>query len=198
MIPRKAKTYRVSRKTLWEAGPPRSIVGVASELIPRTGLSALQAANLVAPVADRLWIMLHACGLQARKCLVFARICALRTLRLWTGPYPEHVARYLRTGKRALLPEAREAVLPLIGDAESAARWAIVVPLIDFDRIDLKIGRWAKVSPASRADKAAASARKAGAWGESQIMDLLTVMRTHPSVLARLMASGSFESTGGD
>ena len=178
---------------LWQADPPRSIAGVVNELIPRTGFPASRAADLVAPVADRLWIMLHACDLQARKCLVFARICALRALRLWTGPYPEHMARYLRTGKRVFLPEAREAVLPLAGDAESAAKWAIVVPLIEFDRIDLEIGRWAKASPASRAEKAAAAARKAGVWGESQITDLLIVMRTHPSVLARLMAAGHYE-----
>jgi len=205
---RNKKPYRTSRRLIWEAAPPRSVAEIVNEAIPQRGLPALQVANLVIPYEDCLWILLRACGLEDRKCLVFSRICALRSLRLWTGPYPEAVAHYLRTGRKVLLPDAREemlqvslipkakeAVLRLTGAAESAARWAVLVPAIDADKIDLKMGRWAAVKPASRAVLAAREARKGGISAPSQIKDLLAAMHTHPSVLAHRMAIGLFEST---
>ena len=202
------KPYRTSRLLIWKAGPPRSIAEVVEEAIPQRGLSAIQVVNLVIPYEDCLWLLLHACGLENRKCRVFARICALRSLRLWTSPYPESVANFLRIGRRMMIPEARaemlqmmrrsdgERVLKFTGGAESAARWATVLPLIDFDKIDLKMGKWAGAKPAARAVAAAKEARKAGISAPSQIMDLLAVMHAHPSVLARRMAIGVFESTG--
>ena len=208
MICRNKKPYRTSRRLIWETNPPRSIAEVAGEVIPQRGLSAIQVSNLVIPYEDCLWILLHACGLEDRKCLVFSRICALRSLRLWTGPYPEVVANYLRTGRRVLLPEARgemlrmslvpkarETALRPIGAAESAARWAVLVPLIDDDRIDLKMMKWTCVLPATRAVAAARESRKAGISAPSQINDLLTVMRIYPSVLAYRIAVGAFETT---
>ena len=205
---RNKSQYRTSRRSIWDADPPRSVAEIVNEAIPQRGLLAIQVANLVIPYEDCLWILLHACGLEDRKCRVFARICALRSLRLWTSPYPESVANFLRIGRRMMIPEARaemlqmmrrsdgERALKFTGGAESAARWATVLPLIDFDRIDLKMGKWAGAKPAARAVAAAKEARKAGISAPSQIMDLLAVMHAHPSVLAHHMAIGAFESTG--
>ena len=185
--------YKVTRRSLFDADPPRHLHEEARTLIPQSGRSARQVADMILPREDRLWILLFACGLEDRKCLVFSRICALRCMTLWMIPYPEIVVRYLRTGSQVLAREAREFVLSFSDDAMKSAAWAATVPLGDVDRLDLRLRKWMIVSAPYRACAAAASARKAGISGEDQIVDLLTVMNTHPSVLARRMSSGHFE-----
>ena len=190
----KPKIYRVSRRSLLLADPPRHLREESGLLIPASGLLAKKVPDMILPVEDRLWILLFACGLPERACLVFSRICALRCLRLWMAPYPEIVARYLRTGQRVLALPAREAAMPCGDDAMKSAAWATTRPLIDAERIDLELRRWTNVSPAYRAYASAASARKAGIPGESQIADLMTVLEIHPVVLAIRMRDRKFES----
>jgi hypothetical protein len=192
--PEKPKIHRVSRRSLLLADPPRHLREEAGVLIPAAGLLAKRVPDMILPVEDRLWILLFACDLPERACLVFSRICALRCLRLWMTPYPEIVARYLRTGQRVLARTAREAAMPCGDDAMRAAAWATTSPLIDAERIDLGLRRWTNVSFSYRAYAAAASARKAGVPGESQISDLMTILETHPTVLAIRMMDGQFES----
>ena len=190
----KTKIYRVSRRSLLLADPPRHLRAEAEALIPAAGLLAKKVPDMILPVEDRLWILLFACGLPERTCLVFSRICALRCMELWMIPYPEIVIRYLRTGRRALAREAREFAMSFSDDAMKAAAWATTVPLNDAEKLDLGLRRWTRVSPAYRAHAAAASARKAGIPGESQIEDLMTVLEIHPTVLAISMMEGRFES----
>ena len=197
--PEKPKIYRVSRRSLLLADPPRHLREEAGVLIPVAGLLAKRVPDMILPAEDRLWILLFACGLPERTCMVFTRICALRCLRLWMVPYPEIVARYLRTGQRVLALPAREATIsrvsmPCGDDAMKSAAWATTRPLIDAERIDLELRRWTNVSPAYRAYASAASARKAGVPGESQIADLMMVLETHPVVLAIRMRDRKFES----
>ena len=192
--PPKKAIYRVSRRSLLLADPPRHLREEAESLIPVAGLLAKKVPDMILPVEDRLWILLFACGLPERTCLVFSRICALRCMELWMIPYPEIVIRYLRTGRRALAREAREFAMSFSDDAMKAAAWATTVPLNDAEKLDLGLRRWTRVSPAYRAHAAAASARKAGIPGESQIEDLMTVLEIHPTVLAISMMEGRFES----
>jgi hypothetical protein len=194
----KPKIYRVSRRSLRQADPPHHLREAIETLVPVAGLRAWQVADLVLPFDDRLWILLFASDLPGRLCRTFARICALRCLAFWLHPHPECVVGYLRTGKKALAREARAASLPLPGDAEKSAAWAATAPLFEADRIDLALRRWTMVSDQYRAWAAAASARKAGIVGESQIADLLDAMGTHPTVLSLRMASGAFESADSD
>jgi hypothetical protein len=191
------KIYRVSRSSLLGADPPPHLRDDAPLFfnIPQAGLRASQVKDMILPHEDRLWILLFACGLEERKCLAFARICALRCMMLWMIPYPEIVVQYLRTGRKVLAREAREFVLSFSDDAMKAAAWAATVPLIDSEKLDVILRRWTRVSPAYRAYAAAASARKAGISGEDQIVDLLSVMDMHPTVLALRMSSGHFETT---
>jgi len=191
-LPRR-KIYRVSRHSLILADSPRRLLAETLPLIPPTGLRSGQVAGMILPSEDRLWILLHACGLEERKCLVFARICALRCLAFWMSPYPEAVVRYLRTGRRALAREAREASMGASDHAMEAAAWAVTVPLTDHERLDLKLRKWTGVSASSRAFAAAKAARQAGISGEDQISDLVAVMDTHPTVLALRMSPGHFE-----
>ena len=192
--PKKTSIYRVSRKSLLLADPPRHLREESGLLIPATGLLARRVPDMILPAEDRLWILLFACGLPERTCEVFARICALRCMGLWMIPYPEIVARYLRTGDRVLAREARKFALSFSDDAMQSTAWATTRPLTDADMLDLELRRWTRVSPAYRAWAAAASARKAGIPGESQIMDLMTVLEIHPTVLAIRMRDGQFES----
>ena len=189
------KIYRVSRNSLLGADPPTHLRDDAHLFfnIPQAGLQAKQVADMILPSEDRLWILLFACGLEERKCLVFSRICALRCMMLWMIPYPEIVVQYLRTGRKVLAREAREFVMAFSDDAMKAAAWAVIVPLSDADRLDLVLRRWMIVSAPYRAWAAAASARKAGISGEDQISDLLAVMDTHPTVLSLRMSSGHFD-----
>ena len=101
---------------------------------------------------------------------------------------------YLRTGKKALAREAREAVVLLMGDAEKAAAWAATVPFFEGDSLNLALQRWTRVSAPYRAWAAAASARKAGISGEDQIADLLSVMDMHPTVLSLRISGGHFDT----
>jgi hypothetical protein len=192
-INKEKKVYRVSRRSLLAADPPRHLRDEAHTLIPQSGLLPRQVADMILPREDRLWILLFACGLSDSRCLVFARICALRCLTFWLVPQPETVAKYLRTGCKALAREAREFLLPILGDAEKAATWAVTVPFFEGDNLDMTLRRWTRVSAPYRAWAAAGAARKAGISGEDQIADLLTVMDTHPSVLALHLAKGQFE-----
>jgi hypothetical protein len=185
--------HKVTRRSLLDADPPRHLQEDACTLIPHSGLSARQVADMILPREDRLWILIFACGLPDRLCLVFARICALRCLPFWLIPHPEVAVKYLRTGKKVLAREAREFLLPILGDAEKAATWAATVPFFEGDSLDMSLQRWTRVSAPYRAWAAAASARKAGISGEDQISDLLAVMDTHPTVLSLRMASGYFE-----
>jgi hypothetical protein len=189
---KRSKIYRVSRRSLLLADPPRHLREESGALIPATGLLARKVPDMILPAEDRLWILLFACGLPKRTCEVFARICALRCMGLWMIPYPEIVARHLRTGDRVLAREARKFALSFSDDAMKATAWATTSPLTDADKLELR--RWTRVSPADRAWAAAASARKAGIPGESQIMDLMTVLEIHPTVLAIRMRDGQFES----
>jgi hypothetical protein len=195
-MPPSGKIYRVSKRSVILVCPPGYLSAEALPLIPMTGFRAAEVADMVLPSEDRLWILLHACGLEERKCLVFARICALRCLALWMSPYPDVVVRYLRTGKRTLAREAREAAMGTEDHAMEAAAWASTVPLSDPERLNLKLRRWTRVSAPCRAYAAALSARRAGISGEDQISDLLAVMDTHPTVLALRMSAGHFELGG--
>ena len=186
--------YKVTRRSLLDADPPRHLREEAHALIPRPGLLARQVADMILPCEDRLWILLFACGLPDRLCLAYARICALRCLTFWLIPHVAEVVSYLRTGKKALAREAREALLPLLGDAEKSAAWAATVPLGDVDNLDLSLRKWVIVSAPYRAWAAAASARKAGISGEDQISDLLAVMDIHPTVLSLRISRGHFDA----
>ena len=186
--------YKVTRRSLLDADPPRHLREEAHALIPRPGLLARQVADMILPCEDRLWILLFACGLPDRLCLAYARICALRCLTFWLIPHVAEVVSYLRTGKKALARAAREALLPLLGDAEKSAAWAATVPLGDVDNLDLSLRKWVIVSAPYRAWAAAASARKAGISGEDQIADLRSVMDTHPTVLSLRIAGGYFDT----
>ena len=190
----KKQIYRVTRNSLREADPPRHLLEDINVLIPNAGLLPRQVADMILPREDRLWFLLFASGLPDRLCLVFARICALRCLTFWLVPHPEIVVRYLRTGKKVLAREAREDVVPLMGDAEKSAAWAATVPFFEGDSLNLALQRWTRVSAPYRAWAAAASARKAGISGEDQISDLLSVMSLHPTVLSLHISSGRFES----
>jgi len=190
----KKQIYRVTRSSLRDADPPRHLLEDIDILIPNAGLLPRQVADMVLPREDRLWLLLFASGLPDRLCLAFARICALRCLTFWLVPHPEIVVRYLRTGKKVLAREAREDVVPLMGDAEKAAAWAATVPFFEGDSLNLALQRWTRVSAPYRAWAAASSARKAGISGEDQIADLLAVMDMHPTVLSLRMSSGCFES----
>ena len=186
--------HKATRRSLLDADPPRHLRDDIDTLIPHSGLSARQVADMVLPREDRLWILLFACGLPDRLCLAYARICALRSLTFWLVPHPAIVVRYLRTGKKVLAREAREDVVPLMGDAEKSAAWAATVPFFEGDSLNLALQRWTRVSAPYRAWAAAASARKAGISGEDQISDLLSVMSLHPTVLSLHISSGRFES----
>ena len=190
----KPQIYRVTRNSLRDADPPRHLLEDIDTLIPNAGLLPRQVAKMILPREDRLWLLLFASGLPDRLCLAFARICALRCLTFWLVPHPAIVVRYLRTGKKALAREAREAVVPLMGDAEKAAAWAATVPFFEGDSINLVLRRWMIVSAPYRAWAAAASARKAGISGEDQISDLLSVMDMHPTVLALRVSGGYFDA----
>jgi hypothetical protein len=186
--------HKATRRSLLDADPPRHLRDDIDTLIPHSGLSARQVADMVLPREDRLWILLFACGLPDRLCLVFARICALRCLPFWLIPHPGVVVRYLRTGKKVLAREARGFLLPILGDAERAATWAATVPFFEGDSLDMVLRRWTRVSAPYRAWAAAASARKAGISGEDQIADLLFVMDTHPTVLSLRISGRHFDA----
>ena len=189
----KKQIYRVTRNSLREADPPRHLLEDIDTLIPNAGLLPRQVAKMILPREDRLWLLLFASGLPDRLCLAYARICALRCLTFWLVPHPAIVVRYLRTGKKALAREAREAVVPLMGDAERSAAWAATVPFFEGDSLNLVLRRWMIVSAPYRAWAAAASARKAGMSGEDQIADLLSVMDMHPTVLSLRVSGGYFD-----
>ena len=142
MLASTPKIYRVTRSSLRDADPPRHLHEDIDVLIPQAGLLPRQVADMILPREDRLWLLLFASGLPDRLCLVFARICALRCLTFWLVPHPAIVVRYLRTGKKALAREAREAVVPLMGDAEKAAAWASTVPFFEGDSINLVLRSW--------------------------------------------------------
>ena len=190
----KKQIYRVTRNSLRDADPPRHLLEDIDVLIPNAGLLPRQVAKMILPREDRLWILLFASGLPDRLCLLFARICALRCLTFWLVPHPEIVVKYLRTGRKALAREARETVVPLMGDAEKAAAWASTVPFFEGDSLNLALQRWTRVSAPYRAWAAAASARKAGMSGEDQIADLLSVMDMHPTVLSLRISGGYFDT----
>ena len=185
--------YRATRSSLRDADPPRHLLDDIDVLVPKSGLLPGQVSRLILPGEDRLWILLFASGLPDRLCLAFARICALRCLTFWLHPHPESVVRYLRTGRKVFARRAREAVVPLMGDAEKTAAWASTVPFFEGDSLNLVLRRWMIVSAPYRAWAAAASARKAGMSGEDQIADLLSVMDMHPTVLSLRLASGHFD-----
>jgi hypothetical protein len=190
----KRQIYRVTRSSLRDADPPRHLLEDIDVLIPNAGLLPRQVAKIILPREDRLWLLLFASGLPDRLCLAFARICALRCLTFWLVPHPAIVVSYLRTGKKALAREAREAVVQLMGDAEKAAAWASTVPFFEGDSLNLALQRWTRVSAPYRAWAAAASARKAGMSGEDQIADLLSVMDMHPTVLSLRISGGHFDT----
>ena len=190
----KKQSYRATRSSLRDADPPRHLLEDIDPLIPDAGLVPRQVADMILPREDRLWILLFASGIPDRLCLAYARICALRCLAFWLVPHPEIVVRYLRTGRKALAREAREAVVPLMGDAERAAAWASTVPFFEGDSLDPVLRRWMIVSASYRAWAAAASARKAGISGEDQIADLLSVTAMHPTVLSLRISGGHFDT----
>jgi hypothetical protein len=186
--------HRTSRRAVLLADPPKHLEADLARIVPETGLRHRQVAELVLPHGDVLWILLFACSLPERSCLVFSRICALRCLRLWMTPYPEILARWLRTGRRTLALEARGSVLGAVGAAERAAIWAATVPHTESERIDTRLRRWTGSTAQYRAYAAAADARKAGVPGTVQIGDLLTVLETHPTVLSLRLARGDFDT----
>jgi hypothetical protein len=190
----KPQIYRVTRSSLRDADPPQHLLEDIDTLIPNAGLLSRQVADMILPREDRLWLLLFASGLPDRLCLAYARICALRCLTFWLVPHPEIVVKYLRTGRKALAREAREAVVSLMGDAEKAAAWAATVPFFEGDSLNLALQRWTRVSAPYRAWAAAASARKAGISGEDQIADLLSVMDMHPTVLSLRISGGHFDT----
>ena len=186
--------YRATRSSLRDADPPRHLLDAIEDLIPKAGLLPGQVSRLILPSEDRLWILLFASGLPDRLVLAFARICALRCLTFWFHPHPESVVRYLRTGRKVFARRAREAVVPLMGDAEKAAAWASTVPFFEGDSLIRDLQRWTRVSVPYRAWAAATSARKAGISGEDQVADLLLVMGMHPTVLSMRISRGCFDA----